>query len=498
MRYTSTRDRTVSIGAAGAIVKGISDDGGLFVPEEIPALPPDAIRAMVGIPYAEVAARVMAGWLCEFSLDELYQMTAAAYRSFDTPGVAPLVTLSGGRHVLELFHGPTLAFKDVALQILPQFMAASAKKTGETRELVILVATSGDTGKAALAGFANAPGVRIVVFYPDGGVSEAQRLQMVTQEGENTRVIAVRGNFDDAQTGVKRMFTNAPLRELLLRRGMAFSSANSINLGRLVPQIAYYFWAYAQLVASGQFAFGHPINVCVPTGNFGNILAAWYAREMGLPIRRLICASNQNNILADFMKTGAYDRNRPFYQTTSPSMDILISSNLERLLFELSGRDSAEVCAMMADLAKSGRYVLPAGAHAKLQTFMSGGWADEEQVSKQIAFTFREDKYLADPHTAVALNVHSNYARETGDTTPTVIASTASPYKFGKSVATALFGADADELDDFACCVKLAEASGGEVPEAISQLGSKPVLHTAVCDKDGMQTALIAALTPAT
>ncbi len=498
MRYTSTRDRRVSIDAAGAIVKGISDDGGLFVPEEIPSLPLDAIRAMVGIPYAEVAARVMAGWLRGFSFDELNQMTAAAYRSFDTPGVAPVVSLSGGRHILELFHGPTLAFKDVALQILPRFMAASAKKTGETRELVILVATSGDTGKAALAGFANVPGVRIVVFYPDGGVSEAQRLQMVTQEGDNTCVIAVRGNFDDAQTGVKRMFASAPLRELLSKRGMAFSSANSINLGRLVPQIAYYFWAYARLVSSRQLAFGRAINVCVPTGNFGNILAAWYAKEMGLPVRRLICASNQNNILADFIQTGAYDRNRPFYQTTSPSMDILISSNLERLLFELCGRDSNEICAMMANLAKSGRYAMPVAAHAKLKSFMSGGWADEEQVAKQIAFTFLQDKYLADPHTAVALHVHANYVEETGDRTPTVIASTASPYKFGKSVAAALFGADADELDDFACCDKLAQASGGEVPDAIAQLRKKPVLHTVVCEKDGMQTALIAALTPAT
>ena len=494
MRYTSTRDFQVSTTAAGAIVKGISDDGGLFVPEEIPALPLDAIRAMVGMPYPEVAARVLAGWLRGFSFDELLAMCQAAYRSFDTPGVAPVVPLSGNRHVLELFHGPTLAFKDVALQILPRFMATSAKKTGETRELVILVATSGDTGKAALAGFANVPGVRIVVFYPDGGVSEAQRLQMVTQEGDNARVIAVRGNFDDAQTGVKRMFTNQALGDLLSSRGMVFSSANSINLGRLVPQIAYYFWAYARLVASRQIAFGKPINVCVPTGNFGNILAAYYAREMGLPIGRLICASNRNNVLSDFINTGAYDRNRPFYLTTSPSMDILISSNLERLLYELSGRDAGEVCAMMANLAKSGRYVLPASPLAKLKTFMSGGWADETQVASQIASTFRDDKYLADPHTAVALNVLARFQQETGDRTPTVIASTASPYKFGKSVAAALFGPEVAGLDDFACCDRLAQASGGEVPEAIASLRKKPVLHKASCEKDGMQPALLAAL----
>jgi threonine synthase len=497
MRYTSTRDFQTSINAAGAIVKGISDDGGLFVPDEIPSLPTEAIRQMVGMPYPEVAARVMAGWLRGFSFDELLSMCQAAYRSFDTPGVAPLVPLSGNRHVLELFHGPTLAFKDMALQVLPRLMSASAKKVNETRELVILVATSGDTGKAALAGFANVPGVRIVVFYPDGGVSEAQRLQMVTQEGANAHVIAVRGNFDDAQSGVKRMFTNKPLQDLLSERGMVFSSANSINLGRLVPQIAYYFWAYARLVASRRIAFSKPINVCVPTGNFGNILAAFYAKEMGVPIGRLICASNQNNVLADFINTGAYDRNRPFYQTTSPSMDILISSNLERLLFELTGRDAGEVCAMMANLAKSGRYVLPAGALLKLKTFMSGGWASEEQVSGQIASTFREDKYLCDPHTAVALNVLARFQQETGDRTPTVVASTASPYKFGKSVAQALFGAEAAELDDFACCDKLAEASKGEVPAAISTLRKKPVLHTAACEKDGMQPALLYALNTA-
>jgi len=497
MRYTSTRDQQASATAAGAIVKGISDDGGLFVPEEIPSLPADAVRSMIGMPYPEVVARVLAGWLRGFSFDELLQMCQAAYYNFDTPGVAPVVPLSGNRYVLELFHGPTLAFKDMALQILPRFMAAAAKKTGETRELVILVATSGDTGKAALAGFAGVPGVRIVVYYPEGGVSEAQRLQMVTQEGANAHVIAVKGNFDDAQTGVKRMFTNRELGNLLTSRGMVFSSANSINLGRLVPQIAYYFWAYARLVASRHISYGKPINVCVPTGNFGNILAAYYAREMGLPVGRLICASNQNNVLADFINTGVYDRNRPFYLTTSPSMDILISSNLERLLYELSGRDAGEVCAMMANLAKSGRYALPASAHAKLRTFMSGGWASEEQVSAQITSTFQDDKYLADPHTAVALHVHAQYQQETGDRTPTVIASTASPYKFGKAVATALFGPEASELDDFACCGRLARASKGEVPPAISNLRKKPVLHNAVCEKDGMQVALLAALNAA-
>lgn len=494
MRYTSTRDHLASTTAAGAIVKGISDDGGLFVPEEIPSLPVDAIRAMIGMPYPEVAARVLAGWLRGFSFNELLSMCQAAYYNFDTPGVAPVVTLSGNRHILELFHGPTLAFKDVALQILPRFMAAAAQKTGETRELVILVATSGDTGKAALAGFAGVPGTRIVVYYPDGGVSEAQRLQMVTQEGANAHVIAVKGNFDDAQTGVKRMFANQPLADLLSSRGMLFSSANSINLGRLVPQIAYYFWAYARLVASRQISFGKPVNVCVPTGNFGNILAAYYAKEMGVPIGRLICASNQNNVLSDFLSTGVYDRNRPFHLTTSPSMDILISSNLERLLFELSGRDPGEVCAMMANLAKSGRYALPTNMLLKLKTFMSGDWASEEQVSGQIAATFQEDKYLSDPHTAVALSVHARYQEQTGDRTPTVIAATASPYKFGKAVASALFGPAVADLDDFTCCDKLAKASKGEVPAAIANLRKKPVLHKAVCEKDGMQTALLAAL----
>ncbi len=494
MRYTSTRGRGAPIGAAGAIVKGISDDGGLFVPEAIPSLSAEAIRAMAGMGYPEVAARVMAGWLGDFSLDELLEMCAAAYGAFDVPEVAPLAALSGDRHVLELFHGPTLAFKDIALQLLPRLMAASAKKVGETRTLMILVATSGDTGKAALAGFADVPGVRIAVYYPEGGVSEAQRLQMVTQAGANTAVIAVRGNFDDAQTGVKRMFTSPALRDRLAARSMVFSSANSINLGRLVPQIAYYFWAYARLAADGRIAFGRPVNVCVPTGNFGNILAAWYAREMGLPIARLICASNRNNVLSDFIRTGVYDRNRPFYQTTSPSMDILISSNLERLLFELTGRDAGAVAAMMEDLAKTGRYALPAEARAKLDAFMSGGWADEAQVAGEIARTFREGGYLCDPHTAVALSVHARYSRETGDRTPVIITSTASPYKFGKAVARALFGEEAASLDDFACCDRLAQASGGRVPRAIAQLREKPILHTAVCDQDGMQDALMAAL----
>ncbi len=494
MRYTSTRNNGASINAAEAVVRGISDDGGLYVPEQIPSLPSEAIRAMVGMPYHEVAARVMAGWLRGFSFDELLGMCQAAYRSFDTPGVAPLVPLSGGRHILELFHGPTLAFKDVALQFLPRLMTASAQKIGETRELVILVATSGDTGKAALAGFADVPGVKIVVFYPDGGVSEAQRLQMVTQEGDNVHVIAVKGNFDDAQTGVKRMFTDRALAGTLSGRGMAFSSANSINLGRLVPQIAYYFWAYARMVAGDQIAFGKPINVCVPTGNFGNILAAWYAKEMGLPIARLICASNQNNVLSDFIATGAYDRNRVFHLTSSPSMDILISSNLERLLYELAERDVGDVCAMMSNLSKSGRYVLSADALKRLKSFMSGGWADEAQVSARIAATFRDEEYLIDPHTAVALDVHARYAEETGDRTPTVVASTASPYKFGKSVAAALFGQKAADKDDFACCAMLAEASGEEIPPAIALLRQKRVLHKAVCDKDLMQPALMQAL----
>jgi threonine synthase len=494
MRYTSTRDGRVSTGAAAAVVKGISEDGGLFVPRQFPDIGVEQICEMAQMRYWQVAARVLSGWLGDFSGDELSQMCEAAYRSFDTAQVAPIHSLEGDRHVLELFHGPTLAFKDVALQFLPHLMSASARKVGEARRLVILVATSGDTGKAALAGFADVPGVIIVVYYPDGGVSEAQRLQMVTQQGENTRVIAVSGNFDDAQTGVKRMFTDRALTERLDRRGMVFSSANSINLGRLVPQIAYYFWAYAQLIDRGRVAPGRPVNLCVPTGNFGNILAAWYAREMGLPVARLICASNQNNVLADFIRTGVYDSNRPFHLTTSPSMDILISSNLERLLFELTGRDDAAVRGLMADLSAGGRYALARPAHQRLAERMSGGWADEAQVAAQIASTFRDERYLVDPHTAVALSVHRRYAEQTEDRTPTIIAATASPFKFGKAVAEAIFGQAARGLDDFACCDMLAGAADMAVPPAIAQLREKPVVHSASCGRDGMQGALLSAL----
>lgn len=491
MKYVTTRGGEC-VGAARAIVQGLGTDGALFVPESFPEVTMAELEAMSALDYNERAVRILERFLTDFTRDQLRDMISAAYSRFDEHGVAPLHDLGDGIHVMELYHGPTLAFKDVALTLLPHLLTASARATGETREVLILVATSGDTGKAALSGFADVPGTRCAVFYPQGGVSEAQRLQMVTQRGDNTRVMAITGNFDDAQTGVKRIFSDHDAAKAFDARGIVLSSANSINWGRLVPQIVYYFSAYCDLLSKGTIAAGESINICVPTGNFGNILAAYYAKRMGLPVNRLICASNCNNVLTDFIATGCYDARREFHLTTSPSMDILISSNLERLLFELCGRDAGRVSGWMKQLKETGRYEIDAASLDRLHGLMSGGWASDEDCASEIGRIWREHHYLIDPHTAVAMNVLRAYREETKDEHVCVTASTASPFKFGRAVTAAL-GMPTDG-DDFALCAALARATGWTVPQAISELPTLPVRHKTVCAPQDMLKTLMETL----
>ncbi len=488
MRYTSTRNRAVETTAAHAIAQGISADGGLFVPTELPVFAEGELRSLVGKGYRDIAKAVLGKFLTDFSEDEVAECVDSAYspERFRSPAIAPLHKLTDEAQVLELWHGPTCAFKDMALQILPHLMRVSAGKTADGKEIVILVATSGDTGKAALEGFRDAPHTRILVFYPENGVSEMQKLQMVTQEGQNVSVCAIRGNFDDAQTGVKQIFTDPAMAAKLASHGMLFSSANSINWGRLVPQIVYYVSAYCGLVADGSVPMGDPINVVVPTGNFGNILAAYYAKRMGVPIQKLVCASNRNRVLTDFLQTGTYDRNRPFYTTTSPSMDILISSNLERLLYHLSGEDDGAVRAMMASLQQSGTYTVPAAVKAALSELFDAGWCDDEQTAETIRETYEKSHYLLDTHTAVAVHVYEEYRQRTGDHTPTVIASTANPYKFPASVLRAL-GGDKSEWDEFEKAGQLRELTGTDIPAPLSALRGKTPRFTQVCDRGGMR-----------
>ncbi|MGI6236926.1 MAG: threonine synthase [Candidatus Excrementavichristensenella sp.] len=487
MMYRSTRRKDDRKSGPQAIVIGLAAGGGLYVPKAVPTLAPGFLAELTALPYAQRAARILSLWLPELA-EQLPPMCEAAYARFDHPAVAPVVPLSGNLHMLELWHGPTLAFKDMALQLLPRLMGASLRLIGERQTILILVATSGDTGKAALEGFADVEGIRICVFYPHNGVSEVQRLQMATQTGANTRVVAVRGNFDDTQTGIKRIFSDPQCIRQLEQKGIRLSAANSINLGRLVPQIAYYISAYVDMAAAGALQMGEPMDICVPTGNFGNILAAHYARLMGLPVGKLLCASNKNNVLTDFIRTGVYDRNRPFHLTSSPSMDILISSNLERLLYELCDRSEEQVSALMEQLKTNGHYTLSPRALSALQAGFYGGWADEDEVAGEIRQAFEEDRYLCDPHTAVALKVARDYQRETGSTVPMLVTSTASPYKFGRFVLTALAGSC--DADDFVCCERLAELSGQELPFAIATLRNKPVLHKTVCDVDEMWEAV--------
>ncbi len=491
MNYTSTRDRSLSVTSAQAIVRGISAEGGLFVPETIPALTRAEIERLVHADYVERAVTVLSKFLTDMTPQEVTDCAASAYTAerFRDPAIAPLRTLADGVSLLELWHGPTCAFKDMALQILPHLMRVSAAKAADGREIVILVATSGDTGKAALEGFRDAPATRILVFYPEQGVSPMQKLQMCTQEGKNVGVCAIRGNFDDAQSGVKALFTDPAMQAELAAQNRMFSSANSINWGRLVPQIVYYVSAYCDLLRAGTLKMGEPMNVTVPTGNFGNILAAYYAKQMGLPVGRLICASNRNCVLTDFLRTGTYDRRREFFTTTSPSMDILISSNLERLLFELSGHDDALIRTLMADLRDKGSYTVPAPLREKLADLFYGGFCTDEEAAETIRTVFAEKHILCDPHTAVGVKVYGDYRRETGDTTPVVIASTADPYKFSASVLAALGHAD-DTLDEFEKVEALSRLTGTAAPAPLASLRSKTPRFTQVCDKQDMQAAV--------
>ena len=481
--YRSTRDDSVKVTASQAILKGLAADGGLYVPEQIPALD-KSFEELSKMSYQEVAYEVMKLMLDDFTEEELKSCINKAYDSkFDTKVIAPLVKADGA-YYLELFHGSTIAFKDMALSILPHLLITSAKKNNVKNEIVILTATSGDTGKAALAGFADVKGTKIIVFYPKHGVSPIQEKQMVTQKGDNTYVIGINGNFDDAQTGVKKIFGDKELEKVMNEAGYQFSSANSINIGRLVPQIVYYVYAYARLLADGEVKAGEAINVVVPTGNFGNILAAFYAKNMGLPIHKLICASNENKVLYDFFTTGIYDRNREFVLTTSPSMDILISSNLERLIYRIAGNSAEKNASLMQSLKETGKYEITDEMKAQLSDFY-GNYATEAEDAAMIKKLYEDTGYVIDTHTAVAASVYENYQKETGDTTKTVIASTASPYKFTRSVMDAIDN-KYDVMSDFELVDELSKLSKVKVPQAIEDVRTAPVLHDTICDVDKM------------
>ena len=482
--YRSTRSNSAPVTASQAILKGLSDDGGLFVPDHIPTLD-KSLKELAGMTYQQVAYEVMKLFLTDFTEEELKNCINSAYDSkFDTEKIAPLVKADDA-YYLELFHGSTIAFKDMALSILPHLMITSARKNNIKNEIVILTATSGDTGKAALAGFADVKGTHIIVFYPKNGVSPIQEKQMVTQKGANTFVVGIHGNFDDAQTGVKKIFSDKELAKEMDEKGFQFSSANSINIGRLVPQICYYVYAYAQLCKDGKIAEGEKINVVVPTGNFGNILAAFYAKNMGLPIDKLICASNDNKVLYDFFRTGTYDRNREFVLTTSPSMDILISSNLERLIYKISGEDARKDTDLMTELKTKGSYAITGEMKANLADF-AAGYATEEQVAKTIHDIYEDTGYVMDTHTAVAATVYKAYKEDSKDDRKTVIASTASPYKFAGSVMSAIDPKYKGQ-DDFKLIEELQKVSGTELPNAIKEIMNAEIRHNTECDVDQME-----------
>ena len=485
MKYISTRDCSKVFTAAEAIVKGISDDGGLIVPSSFPLIDGKMLDELIESDYPERVAKVLSLYMDEFSYDELLGYTRAAYSRFDGDP-CPVVKIEDGEFVMELWHGPTCAFKDMALTVLPYLMTASKRKLGDNSRTLVLVATSGDTGKAALEGFRDVEGTEIIVFYPEGGVSPMQKLQMITQSGENVHVAGIKGNFDDAQRAVKKIFTDPDVIARMREKGIEMSSANSINWGRLAPQIAYYVSAYCDLVASGEIEKGDKINFAVPTGNFGNILAGYYASRMGIPVNKLVVASNQNNILYDFFSTGEYDVNRKFFKTMSPSMDILVSSNLERLLFEVSGRDDAAMREIYSSLAKTGKFSLDVSG-LSLGVF-EAGWLDEEETRDTMFNYYDLEEYVLDPHTAVAVGVYDDYASETGDATPAVIVSTASPYKFPCDVYNAI--AEAKETDPVKAVKKLHAFTAAECPESILRLTSLPVRHTTVIEKDGAEQAV--------
>ncbi len=476
--------------SAQAIIRGIAADKGLYVPESFPELPVST-AALVGKSYREIAGIVLSQFLTDYPEQELKACIDRAYDDkFEDPEIVPMVK-AGGAYFLELYHGSTAAFKDMALSILPHLLTTAMALEKEEKKIAILTATSGDTGKAALAGFADVEDTEIIVFYPIEGVSQVQERQMTTQEGANTHVFGIKGNFDDAQTGVKKIFGDADFAEELAAKGYRLSSANSINIGRLVPQVAYYVYSYARLLEKGAVREGDPINVAVPTGNFGNILAAYYASRMGIPIRKFICASNKNKVLADFIASGVYDTDRNFYTTNTPSMDILISSNLERLLYHLSGGNGEEIAALMAGLDKEKKYSVSDTVRKGLEDFY-GGFADEAATLNAISKLYRSDKYLMDTHTAVAYKVYQDYKAATGDETPAVIASTASAYKFADSVAFAL-GLE-EEKDGFAYIRAIHDATAVRIPAGLQGLEDKPVLHKDVIDKDGMLEAVRASL----
>ncbi len=485
--YKSTRSSSTPVTASQAILKGLSDDGGLYMPEQIPTLPV-SMKELVNKSYQEIAYEVMSLFLTDFTEEELKDCIAKAYDDkFDTPEIAPIAKVNGA-YYLELFHGATIAFKDMALSILPHLMTTAAKKNHADHEIVILTATSGDTGKAALAGFADVPGTKIIVFYPKNGVSPIQEKQMVTQKGANTFVVGIHGNFDDAQSGVKAIFGDKEMNAKMAAAGYQFSSANSINIGRLVPQIVYYVYSYVKLLENGEIAGDEEINVTVPTGNFGNILAAYLAKGIGVPIRKLICASNENKVLYDFFTTGTYDKNRKFVLTSSPSMDILISSNLERLIYWIAGEDAEKNRELMAQLSAEGAYTITDEMRARLSDFY-GNYASEEETAAAIKSVYGNTGYVMDTHTAVAAAVYGKYRKETGDHTKTVIASTASPYKFTRSVMDAI-DPKYDAMGDFALADELSRISGTDIPKAIEEIRTAEVLHDTVCETKEMKDVI--------
>lgn len=488
--YISSRGNFHAVTASEAIRLGMAPGGGLFVPEKVPVLDIKKIDSMSNQSYGEIAQTILELYLDDFTGEEIKEIVKKSYNqaNFDHEDIAPLAKLDHQTHILELWHGPTAAFKDMALQIMPRLLTKSVEKTGSKEEVIIPVATSGDTGKAALEGFKNVSGVRIIVFYPFGGVSKVQELQMTTAEGDNVYVVAVKGNFDDCQTAVKELFADSEFNQLLASRQMVFSSANSINWGRLLPQIVYYFWGYAQLVQKGSIASGEKINIVVPTGNFGNILAAYYAYLMGLPVHKLICASNENKVLTDVINTGVYDKRREFYKTSSPSMDILISSNFERFLFEVSGHNADKVAAWYQQLNQEGYFKVDEEYRKRWQDLLIGDFASDTKTTEEIKKTFKETGYVLDTHTGVGVKVYRDYVNKTGDKTKTIIDATANPYKFNKSVLEAIGGTElAENKDEFSILKELNRISGMPIHRALKDLDTKRVVHNIVIEKDKLR-----------
>lgn len=493
MKYVSTRSNFSQVNSAEAIKLGMVPPGGLFVPEDIPVITKEHLKGMVSLGYREIAREIFKLYLTDYTKEEIDDCVDSAYNeaNFNHPEMAPLHKLSPNSYILELWHGPTAAFKDMALQIMPYFLSKAIKKVGTQKETVILVATSGDTGKAALEGFKDVPGIKIIVFYPHNGVSKVQELQMTTTDGNNTYVVAVKGNFDDCQNAVKDIFGSKEYNDYLAGQGYELSSANSINWGRLLPQIVYYYWAYLDLAAKGGLAFGDTINFVVPTGNFGNILAAYYACKMGLPIQKLICASNENKVLTDFFGTGLYNRNREFIKTNSPSMDILISSNLERFLFEITGHDGCLISSWLEQLSIGGEFRIDEESRCRISEILAAGYANDAQTMETISEVYQKYGYTVDTHTAVGLKVFSEYTSVSGDTTVTVIDATASPFKFNQAVLEALIGHEAiNGKDEFTILQELSAVSKMELHPGLINLDNKPVKHTKVVEKDEIKNCV--------